>query len=112
MGEKLTFEGINLLWLIFGLIGAALGISYMPPMTKARMAAALVAGIACAALFPQLAAALYQTWFTTPIPPAINNTFAFLFGILGMFIIPGIIVIGEKFMENPWWVIDKFRGKQ
>jgi hypothetical protein len=112
VGDKLTFEGINLLWLIFGLIGAALGISYMPPMTKGRMAAAIFAGLACAALFPQLAAHYYQTWFTTPIPPAINNTFAFVFGVLGMFIVPGIIVIGEKFQANPWWVIDFLRGKQ
>ena len=109
--DHLASSGIELLWLIFGFVGAVLGVSYMPPMSHWQKFSALLSGLACAALGPQLAAPWYQGFVTTPMLPAVNNAFAFILGILGMFIVPGILVIGKKFQENPFWIIDWLRGR-
>ena len=105
--EQLSWGGVTILSLIFGFIGAALGVSYTQQMTKKEAVAALGAGLACAALLPQLAASLIGMAFA----PSVSNGLAFVCGILGMFIVPGLLTIGKKFRENPWWVIDWVRGK-
>lgn len=91
---------------VLGFIGAALGISYSPPMTKKEMFAALLAGLVCGVLGPQLVSQLYQ------VPPIVNNALAFIFGLGGMFIIPGLLAMWRGFAVDPWSFIDRIRGKK
>lgn len=116
-GGRLAYGGIDLLWLILGFIGAALGIGSMPPMSKRALATALGAGVVCAALAPQAAAELFALWKDRPavmLPVAVNNVLAFLFGIGGMFIVPGLSALWRRIVENPVgflrWARGGFRG--
>lgn len=102
--KELSWQGFELLTAVLGFIGAALGISYSPPMTKKEMFAALLAGVVCAVLGPQLAMQIYT------LPPIVNNALAFIFGIGGMFIVPGLLAIWRGFASDPWAWLDKLRG--
>lgn len=99
--------GISLLTLLFGFIGACLGISYMPPMSRKEQLFALLAGLACSALGP----ALLGWWLTRELPVPVASAIGFILGILGMFIVPGVIVFGQSFKKNPFFVIDWLRGR-
>lgn len=118
-GEKiLASEGIDLIWIVLGFVGAALGIAYMPKMEKPQLLAALVAGVACAMLATPLVDAIFVNWAPTwmnathdHLPHIINNAFAFFFGIGGMFIVPGIIVFWRSGAKNPFAIVDWLRGK-
>lgn len=108
--DKLTWEGIDLIWVILGFLGAALGLSRMPPMNKWQLFTALISGVVFAAFAPQI---LLLIWAA---PPVIRNITAFVFGIGGMFIVPGIIVFWQAFATDPWgWftrildIIDRVR---
>lgn len=116
--EKLTWEGIDLIWVVLGFVGAALGIAYMPKMEKSQLTAALLAGIMCAALGTPLADAAYISmapqWMNVDhghLPKIINNAMAFFLGIGGMFIIPGVIVFWRYGARNPFVIFDWIRGK-
>lgn len=98
------WNGFELITAVLGFIGAALGISYSPPMTKKEMFAALLAGVVCAVLGPSLLMQLYT------LPPIVNNALAFIFGIGGMFIVPGLLALWRSFATDPWKFIDRFRG--
>lgn len=100
------WAGFELIASVLGFIGAALGISYSPPMTKKEMFAALLAGLVCGVLGPQLVSQLYQ------VPPIVNNALAFIFGLGGMFIIPGLLAMWRGFAVDPWSFIDRIRGKK
>lgn len=104
-----TFEaisGVKIVALVFGFIGAALGISYTPEITKKAALAALISGIVCGGLGPELIA-----WaFNWHLPPIISNVMALVCGVGGMFIIPGLIAIWRGFGADPWGFIDRIRG--
>ena len=101
-----SLSGVKVVSLVFAFIGAALGISYTPDMTKRTAFAALIAGIVCGALGPELIA-----WaFNWKLPVLINNIFALLCGVGGMFIIPGVIVAWRGFATDPWAFVDRLRG--
>ena len=104
--DKASIEGFSVVSMVLGLIGAALGVSYSPPLTRREVFAALLAGVACAALVPQALQAMWQ------LPPVVNNVAAFFVGIGGMFIVPGIIAIWRSFAADPWSVIDRVRGRR
>ena len=99
--------GVKLVSLVFAFVGAALGISYAPQLTKRTATAALIAGLTFGAFGPELVSWLYGK----PLPLVINNVTAVIFGIGGMFIVPGIIFAWREFSENPWAILDKLRGK-
>lgn len=99
--------GISLLTLIFGFIGACLGISYMPPMSRKEQLFALLAGLSCSALAP----ALLGWWLARDVPVPVASAIGFVFGILGMFLVPGVIIFGQSFRSNPFFVIDWLRGR-
>lgn len=103
--KDFSFQGFELIAAVLGFIGAALGISYSPPMTKKEMFAALLAGVSCAVLGPALASQVYA------LPPIVNNALAFIFGIGGMFIVPGLLGLWRGFSVDPWAFIDRLRGK-
>lgn len=101
-----TLSGVKVVSLVFAAIGAALGISYTPDMSKRTAFAALVSGIVCGALGPELLA-----WgFGWKLPILINNVFALICGIGGMYIIPGLILAWREFATNPWAFLDRLRG--
>lgn len=102
--RDVEFYGIQLVSLVLGAAGAVLGISYTPKMTKREMFAAMIAGLACAALFPQLAAHYFA------LPAVLNNVLAFIFGIGGMFIVPGVLALWRGFANDPWAFIDRLRS--
>ncbi|MFN8696303.1 MAG: hypothetical protein ACK5XE_08310 [Burkholderiales bacterium] len=102
--KDFNWHGFELITAVLGFIGAALGISYSPPMTKKEMFAALLAGVVCAVLGPQLVAQIYQ------LPSIVNNALAFTFGIGGMFIVPGLLTMWREFGVNPFGFIDRLRG--
>lgn len=92
--------------MVLGFVGAALGISYMPPMRKRDVFAALFSGLIMAGLAPQWAGHYYEKFFTEPIPAFMNNTIAFFFGIGGMFIVPGAIAAWTAIRANPFVIVD------
>lgn len=112
---KWSWEGIELIWVVLGFLGAALGVSRMPPMNKWQLMSSLVSGIVLASQAPQWAAFFYLKWTGAAIPAFMNNTVAFFFGIGGMFIVPGVIVFWQEFGKDPWGAIMRLvnlvRGK-
>lgn len=118
-GSRLSWEGISLVSVVLGFVGAALGVSYMPPMNKKQLLAALVAGVTCAALAPGATSEAIAWWRSTPaapvlavpLPAALNNVLAFVSGIGGMFLVPGLIVAFQSFKKNPFAVVDWARGR-
>lgn len=101
-----TLSGMKIVWLVLGFIGAALGIRYSPPMSKGDAIAALGAGVVCAGFGPPL----FAFWFSWKLPPVADNALAFVCGILGMFVVPGILSVGREFAANPWSFFDKLRS--
>jgi hypothetical protein len=115
LSEKFSWEGIQLLWIILGLLGAALGIGAMPQMTRKQLWTALGAGAVCAMLAPGAIPELLGWWRNTPavaLPGAVGNLVAFVFGIGGIYFVAGIVAVFKKFQVNPLWVIDFARGRQ
>lgn len=102
--RALADAGVSAATLVFGAVGAALGIAYTPAMTRREMLAALLAGLACSAILPQLIA----QWIH--LNPVANNALSFLFGIGGMFIVPGLLAAWAGFRTDPWAFIDRLRG--
>lgn len=99
-------SGVKVVALVFGFIGAALGITYTPEMTRRTAFAAMIAGIVCGGLGPELV----QAVFASPMPMIIKNVIALVCGIGGMFIVPGFIAIWQGFAKDPWSFIDRIRG--
>ena len=102
--KDFNWQGFELITAVLGFVGAALGISYSPPMTKKEMFAALLAGVVCAVLGPSLVMQVYA------VPSIVNNALAFVFGIGGMFIVPGLLSLWRGFANDPWAWLDKLRG--
>lgn len=99
--------GVSLLSLVFGFVGAALGISHLPPMTRKEMFFAFGSGVACAGLLPELLIIFLEEAFgwkglaNVVKLGAVKSSLAFVLGILGMFIIPGLIVVGQEWRIDP-----------
>ncbi len=104
--DAIAAAGIKVVWLVFGFFGAALGVRYSPPMTKADALTALVAGVVCAGFGPPL----LTTWFSWHMPPIVDNAIAFVCGICGMFVVPGILNVGRAFVADPVGMIAKARS--
>jgi len=108
--------GVEFVTLVFGFIGAALGISYMPPMTRKEQFFALGSGLACAGLLPNLIPLIFTGIGFPAVAAAlqigvVKSALGFVLGILGMFIVPGIIVFGIEFKLDPIGAIKWLVGK-
>lgn len=102
-----AMTGVKVVSLVFAFVGAALGISYTPEISKRSAMAALIAGVTCGALGPEAVA-----WgFSKPLPLIANNALAVVFGIGGMFIVPGVIRLWTGFRDDPFGWLDRWRGK-
>lgn len=109
MYEKIQWEGIQLIWVVMGIFGAAIGLGSLPRMTRKQLWTAVASGIVFSAMAPQWANHAYVHWLPTwvnasgaPLPSFMSGTIAFVFGIGGMFIVPGIIVFWQGFSTDPW----------
>jgi hypothetical protein len=114
VNDKWSWEGIQLIWVVFGLVGAALGIASMPKMSNRQLWVALVAGVVCASLGPGLLVELLSWWRerpAVPLPTAVGNGLAFFLGIGGMFIVPGAIRFWQVVQDNPLGFWDWVRGR-
>jgi hypothetical protein len=96
--QRWSWEGIQLIWVVLGILGAALGIGSMPPMSKKQCWTALGSGCIFAGLGPQWLNHAYMYWFPTWINPAktempgfMLGSFAFVCGVGGLFLIPAIV---------------------
>jgi hypothetical protein len=105
--SEASHGGFELIAGVLGFIGALLGVSYSPPMSKKEMFAALGAGLVCGALCPLLIVQLYPA-----LPPVASHALAFVFGVGGMFIVPGLLALWRGFAVDPWGFIDRIRGKK
>lgn len=109
-----AMTGVKVVSAVFALIGAGLGITYSPPLTKKLALGALLAGLVCGALGPEFAAwALAKSLgIATPLPLLANNALAVIFGIGGMFIVPGLVKFWQAFGADPFGWLDRMRGKK
>lgn len=103
--------GVTFASMIIGFIGAVLGISYVPEMSKKQMFAALLAGLCCAAFMTPVAAHWYSLYFGPTVPQFLENGIAFLLGISGMYIVPGFLSLSRSFRDNPFGFLDRLRGR-
>ncbi len=103
--------GVTFASMVIGFIGAVLGVSYVPEMSKKQMFAALLAGLCCAAFITPVATHWYAIYFAAPTPQFLENGAAFLLGISGMYIVPGFLSISRAFRDNPLGFIDRLRGR-
>lgn len=103
---SITAAGIKVVWLVFGFIGAALGVRYSPPMNKGDALTALLAGVVCSGFGP----GLLTTWFGWHMPSIVDNAIAFVCGIFGMFVVPAILNLGRAFVADPFAFIAKARA--
>ena len=107
MGDAFeTFSGLKVVTLVFALIGGALGISYTPEITPRMAFAALLSALVFGALGPEVIA----FWWGKPLPIMLNNLAAVVLGVLGMFIVPGILVLGKKLRDDPFGFFDSVLG--
>lgn len=104
IGRALDLIGLSISVLFFAILGGALGIAYSPPMTRGQVLAALGSAILFGGLGPEVVGSFWT------LPPVLENACAALFGIGGMFIVPGLIVAWREFSSNPWGFIDRLRG--
>lgn len=104
-----TFEalaGVKVVTLVCAFIGAALGISYTPQVTPRLAIGALVAGIVCGGFGP----GLIEWGFGLELPLVISQMVAVVFGIGGIFIIPGIITGWQELIRDPVGFVGKLRN--
>jgi len=108
-GHKLAWEGIELVWVVLGFFGAAIGLGSIPQMSRPQLWTALMSGVVLSAMAPQwanfIARHMMPSWvdpITLLLPSFMTGSIAFVFGIGGMFIVPGIIVFWREFGINPW----------
>lgn len=112
--SRFTWEGIHVIWIILGLIGAALGVGSMPEMTRKQLWTSLGSGLACAIVIPWVLPDAIAWWRNVPahpLPVPVTGAIAFFLGIGGMFIVPGFIVFWASVKRNPFGFLDWIRGR-
>ena len=96
--QHLSWDGIQLIWVVLGILGAAVGINNMPPMSKRQCWSALCSGVIFAGYGPQWVDYAYVHW--TPdwfnathgdLPSFMLGSIAFVCGVGGLFLVPGIM---------------------
>lgn len=119
---KLSWEGIQLVWVVLGLFGAALGVGTLPPMTTRQCWVALGSGLVFAAYGPLWVNHAFQHWvpaWANPtqaaVPSFMLGSAAFICGVGGMFLVPAILSFWRDpraFAVRAWEFIKLARGKQ
>lgn len=101
-----TMAGVKVVTMVFAIIGGLLGISYSPQITARAAFAACLSALVCGSLLPS-AVGKYFGWEMSQLT---SNGFAVIFGIGGMFIVPGILALWKAFAADPVGFLKKFVG--
>jgi hypothetical protein len=89
---------------VAGILGATASLTYERDISPGRALLLILVGSACAAYITPLIA----HYFTFEAP--VDNAVAFMVGLLSMRIVGGLLVIGEKFKDDPMAFIRKIRN--
>lgn len=101
-----ALSGVKVVTLVCALIGGALGISYTPNITPRIAISALFAAIVCGGFGP----GLLEWGFNWRLPSVVSNMIAVIFGIGGIFIVPGIIAAWQDLIRDPVAFVGKLRS--
>jgi uncharacterized membrane protein len=93
-------QGVTVATLMFGFVGAAIGVGATENYTRRQQVVAMLAGIFCAAVMPQ---AIAQYW---GMHVYIKNALAFVSGILGLLMVMALIQLGRAMVKNPMFFFD------
>lgn len=112
--------GMNFLTLIAGFAGGVISLSFIKDLSKLQGVVAVITGLSVAAFLAPLPAPWTADFLVsfagnhmTPADWAnkVEAAYGFLFGITGMTLVPGFIVLATKFREDPWFVLRFFAGR-
>lgn len=117
-----SWGGIQLIWVVLGILGAAMGIGSMPPMSTKQCWVALGSGVFFASYGPQWASYAFVHWIPAwlnpahdPMPSFMTGSVAFFCGVGGLFLIPGVIAFWKnprEFVRDVWGAITTSRSKE
>lgn len=108
--ETITILGASVGAIVYGIIGAFLGIANTPALTPRVATVALFGGLVCAMLVPSAAQWAARQWLQIELPPVATNVIAFVFGLGGMVIIPGLMKLWGEIAADPLGFWKKWRG--
>lgn len=104
-GSFETFTGVKLVALVCGFVGGALGVIYTPQITPRMAVGACIAAVVCGGFAP----AALEWGFNTRFPTVVTGIIGVVFGVGGMFIVPGLITAWKEFSADPAAFIKKWR---
>lgn len=106
-----TWGDIKLMHIIMGTAGAGVTLWFVEGFRMRVLGATVTCGIVCAAVFtPGIEYAWMHLFVDTPrkeIPNVVENVIAFMLGVGGMSIIPGITNWWIRFKKNPTAFIER-----
>lgn len=95
LDPEASFLGLKFSTLLAGFVGGLVSLSFLKDLTRFQAILAVFTGIASAGyLTPAL-----QLWIQ--VGPELENAVAFVIGLCGMNIIPGLLFVSERFRANP-----------
>lgn len=115
--ETVSYFGVKLVSFVFGVVGTLLGIANAPTLTRRESWAALLSGCTVGPMAAEVFIWACQRWGGFTPPMIVYGVVAVIFGIGGMFIVPGILNLWRSFRDDPRAFIANavalitFRGK-
>lgn len=99
-----------------GALGIAATLAYMPTMSKSQMILAGSSGAIMVLWGTPVAMAVSRGYLPPGLDQSVMDGITGLVGALmgacGLFFVSGILRIGESFADDPWKIIDRFRGRK
>lgn len=100
-----------------GALGIAAIVSFTPSMTPAQRVLALLSGMASAIWGTPLIVLALRIYVIPPqyateeVLESVSGLSGFLLGMIGIYLVTASLRMAETFSKDPWWVIDRLRGK-
>ena len=111
LGEFETATGFKVGLAVWSMFGALLGAGYAKDITPRLAAMVLLSGLACGSLAPEGVQIVATKFFGFDhFPGVVSNGLAFIFGIGGMSIVPGVAKLWQDFRDDPVQLLRWFRG--
>lgn len=105
--EAVGLTSITIMNIFFAIVGAALAVTYQPTLTRRMAWGALLSGAVAGCLLPKTTLMILNIWWPTLVfPELLMYLLAVVYGILGMFLVPGVITIGQQIQQRPGVVVD------
>jgi hypothetical protein len=109
------FGGMKLLHLIIGTAAAGVSLWFLPQFETKSLGATITCGMIASVLFTPAALWGFSAYFSTEqkivsLPGPVENVLAAVFGIGGVYIIPGIAWAWKEVRNNPWGFLAWIRG--